>query len=195
MEGTPMLDVFADGNTSNPEIYSDIFGEYQRYDKFFWSVGIFAGNGANEAIKRAIDARLEVFYPYRLNKSGDFTPLWKNYLFIEWIDNLSVDVCNHCNKFIRFISFDDSNKPFLVKYDSISECLEMMRMGKYNIGNPVRSFRNAGSKVMIRDQNSNFDRMRVLLLCDITPNMSSTRRVPVELNGWRVLIEINKLWL
>jgi hypothetical protein len=190
-----MLDVFANDNTSESKTYSDIFGEYQQYDKFFWSVGIFAGNGANEAIKHAIDEHLEVFYPYRLNKSGDFTPLWKNYLFIEWIDNLSIDVCNRCNKFIKFISFDDSNKPFLVKHDSINECLEMMRMGKYNIGSPVRSFRNAGSRIMIRDQNSNFDRMRVLLLCDVTPNMSGTKRIPVELNGWRVLIEVNKLWL
>jgi hypothetical protein len=194
MGDAQMLDMFGANNTNDTEIYSDLFGTYQQYDKFFWSVGIFAGNGATEAIKYALDARLEVFYPHHLNKNGDFVPLWKNYLFIEWIDNVSVSVCRKCNKFIKFISFDENNRPFLVGRNNIDECLEMLKMGKYNIISKERDFYPAGSVVMIRDDNY-FDRMWVKLLCDIGSFMNGKHRVPVELNGWKINIEINKLFL
>jgi len=172
--------------------YSDLFGGYNKYDKFFWAVGIFSGNGAMETIKYALDARLETFFPYKVNKRGEFTPLWKNYLFIEYINPVTTLVCRQNSKFINFINFN--GQPELIYRNAIDECLKLLRLGKYNHILPQRTYIERGTEVRIMNDN-NFDGKLVKLLCDVTPDMSDNRRIPVDFGNLKMMIEIRKLWI
>jgi transcription antitermination factor NusG len=182
-----MLDMFS---TTQEQEYMDVFGEYQKYDKFFWSVGMFSGNGAKETIRYALEAHLEVFYPHRLNKSGNFVPLFGNYLFIEYILPTTVMICRQSSKFYGFISFD--GQPELVRRNSIDECLRLLKMGKYNHVFTHHSYIRKGTLVRILSED-NFNGKLVRLLCDVAPDMPNNKRVPVDFGNIKLMIEIGKI--
>lgn len=182
-----MLDMFADDQ--RPTIVSDLFGQYNIQDKFLWAVGVFAGNGAIETLKYAIAARLETFFPYKINKNGKFTPLWRNYLFIEHSPITNI-VCRQSNKFLGFINFD--GQPELVYRNAIDECLKLLEMGKYNFSIARRAPIGKGSYVRVTND-PNFDGKMVKLLCDIPPDINTSKKVPVELGHFKIMIEVRKL--
>lgn len=185
-----MLDVFSEEQC--PIIKNDLFGPYLDGEKFLWAVGVFNGNGANETIKYALDARLEIFFPYRMNKNGNFVPLWKNYLFIEYIPNITISICKKTSKFINFINFN--GQPELVYKNAIDECLKLLKLGKYNFIFPRRAYIEKGAIVRIMNDN-NFNGKLVKLLCDVTPDMNDNKKVPVEIGNVKMLIEIGKLFI
>lgn len=184
-----MLDVFAE---QCEIVRNDLFGTYMKDDKFFWAVGVFTGNGALETIKYAIDARLETFFPHRLNKVGNFVPLWRNYLFIEYNNPATVDTCRLSSKFLGFIKFN--GQPELVYRDAIDECLKLLKLGKYNFAHFRRPHMEKGTTVRVMND-SNFNGKLVRILCNITPDMHEARKIPVELGNLKIMIEIRKLFL
>lgn len=185
-----MLDVFS--NVQYEVLRNDLFGTYNEKDKFLWAVGVFNGNGAHEIIKYALDARLETFFPHRLNKLGNFIPLWRNYLFIEYIPPMTAQVCRQSSKFLGFINFN--GQPELVYRNAIDECLKLLQLGKYNFTHLRRSHVSKGTYVRIMNDN-NFQGKLVKILCDVTPEMHETKRIPVELGSMRMMLELRKLFI
>ena len=172
------------------QILTDYFGQYKKYDKFWWTVAIFTGNGASEVIKHAINEHLEIFYPFRLNNNGNFSPLWKNYLFIEWIQYLTPKICRRSTKFIKFITFDGQQA--LVDRHAIDECLRLLKMGEYNFSIAARPSYPAGSIFQI-NSDDNFNGKSVKLLVDLNGDVKENKKVPVECGRWKMWVEVKKL--
>jgi hypothetical protein len=78
-------------------------------DPFRWVVGVFSGNGATEIIRRANAKDLKTFYPIRRNLAGEYTPLWRAYLFVEWRETVTIDLCRATTHFIKIVSERDEN--------------------------------------------------------------------------------------
>jgi hypothetical protein len=158
-----------------------------------WILSVFYGNGAIEAIRKAIEYQLQIYYPHKINKNNQIIPIWRSYLFLEFIPKISVEVCRFSSKFVKVIT-DKDGSPILIRQSMLNESLELLKSGWYNDISPQRKYYNGGATVRINSQdfwNGKF----VRLLCDIQPSWSDDKMVPIEINGWKCLIELRKLAL
>jgi hypothetical protein len=57
-------------------------------DPFRWVCAMFASDGAVQIIRRANAKDLKTFYPIRRNFQGEYAPIWRSYLFIEFAREL-----------------------------------------------------------------------------------------------------------
>jgi hypothetical protein len=180
--GSPMFDLF----TNPPQT-----------DDFHWLVALFAGAGATEVIKRANDIPLKTFYPFKFNGKNEPIPMWKNYLFIQFVDDITIQICRSTNKFLKFIdAFDpetEVRKPVLVRKNAINESLELFHQGKFNDRVYLRRFYGYGSIVRVIE-GPLIDK-KVRLNMNIEPNMPGTKKILIDINGCRGSIELWKLAL
>jgi hypothetical protein len=165
-------------------------------DDFKWSVAIFRSHGASEVIRRANDQQLRTYYPIRRNKLGNLVPLWSNYLFIEFRNQITLSICRSTSNFIKILSLPDKdgiNHPVLVRKNAIDESLRLYALGKFDDREYRRKF--YGKNSLVRIIHGDFAGTRVQLLVDITPDMIESRKVPIHLGNWKASIEIFKLGL
>jgi hypothetical protein len=165
-------------------------------DDFKWSVAVFRSHGASEAIKRANEQQLRTYYPIRRNKIGNLIPLWSNYLFIEFRNQLTLSICRSTSNFIKILSIPDKdgiNQPILVPKNVIDENLRLFSLGKFDDIEYKRRF--YGKNSLVRIIHGEFAGTRVQLLVDIPYNMPSSKKVPINLGNWKASIEIFKLGL
>lgn len=160
-------------------------------EDFVWSVAVFRAKGAVEAIKRANEHELHTYYPFKRNKIGDLVPLWRNYLFIEFKQSLTINICRSTSTFIKILSID--NQPVLVRKDAIAENMRLLQLGKFDDKEFRRRFYGVGSFVNIIA--GEFIGRKVELLADLPPDMTWNKKVPVSIGGWRASIEVFKLAL
>jgi hypothetical protein len=165
-------------------------------DEFRWIVGVFKGDGATQVIQRAHKKELKTFYPIRRNIRGEYTPLWKAYLFIQFVEGVSIELCRTTSDFIRIISERDGDglaMPVLVRKDGINESMKLMTMGKFD--DVVFKRRTYGKGSIVRVLEGNFIDTKVRLEMDVTPDMPGGTRVRVDVNGLKATIELFKLAL
>jgi hypothetical protein len=120
--------------------------------------------------------------------------LFRNYLFVEFREHLTLDICRATTKFIKVIkTHDDDGKlvPLLVRRNHIEENKAMVLAGKFNERSLQRKFHGQGSTVRVIE--GSFIDKRVRLEADILPTMKGNYRVPVDINGIKAKIEIFKL--
>jgi hypothetical protein len=163
-------------------------------DQFRWVVAVFSGSGATEVIKRANERGFKTYFPIRINKRGDYVPLWANYLFIEFQEGVSIELCRTTTRFIKLISARDDDGilyPIMVRRDGINESLRLMMQGQFDVRPQQRPFHCKGSMVRVRE--GSFVDRQVRLEIDVTPAMRG--KVPVWIDGIRAVIEIHKLAL
>ena len=182
-----MLDMFQPQN-EKPLTKTDMFGTYNPEESFYWSVAVFNANGASEVIPHAIEHKLHIFYPFRCNKKGNFTPLWKSYLFIEYDPDLTLRICRKSLKFSYFITFN--GEPELVPKNAINECLQRLKAGEYNDKVPKTKVLSAGSIVTINIPGA-LQSLQAKLLTNVI--VGTDKKAIVMLNGWKTTIDVNKL--
>jgi hypothetical protein len=76
-------------------------------DSFRWIVDQFTGKGATRAIIKAHQCGLLIYYPIKINKKGEPVPLWANYLFIQYREFVTIDLCRNTPSFSKIISARD----------------------------------------------------------------------------------------
>jgi transcription antitermination factor NusG len=166
-------------------------------DTFSWIVALFSQGGATRAIIKANAVNLATFYPIKFNKQGDPVPLWSNYLFIEYREFISIELCRKTPNFIRIISsrdpYSDIMHPIMVRRHAIQESLRLMTEGKFNEQVFVRPFHGRGSIVRVLD--GPFLDKQVRLEIDVPSGMNGKLKVPVDINGIKATIELFKLAL
>jgi transcription antitermination factor NusG len=165
-------------------------------DEFRWVVAVCQADGATQVIKRARENELQTFYPIRRTFKGEYSPLWKNYLFVQWREFITLEVCRSTTKFMTFINTHDEEgivKPVLVRRNAIDETLRMITQGKYDERLIDRRFYGKGSIVRVIE--GNFMDRNVRLEEAILPEMHGNHKVAVDLNGIKAVIEIYKLAL
>jgi transcription antitermination factor NusG len=165
-------------------------------DEFRWVVGVFSGNGAVEVMQRAHAKEIKTYFPIKFNGKGEPVPLWRSYLFIEFVEGISIELCRTTSNFLKIISERDNDgilRPLLVKKDAISESLNLMKQGRYNDVTFKRNFYGKGSLVRVLE--GNFIDMKVKLRENVTSHMRGIHKVSVEINGIRAKIELFKLSL
>jgi hypothetical protein len=174
----------------------DLFAPQEVTDTFQWIVALFAGSGAVEAIKRANDIPLKTYYPIRFNGRGEPIPLWKNYLFMQYQENLTTQLCHSTRQFIKILSMrDDEGKiyPILVRKEAISENMRLLVSGRFNDKSYRRRHYGRGS--IVRVVEGTFIDKRVRLEMDVEPDWPGTRKVIIDINGLKGSIELWKLSL
>jgi hypothetical protein len=173
----------------------DLFSNTQSQN-FWWVVGVFRNDGATEVIKRANDIPLHTYYPIRINSRGEPVPLFKNYLFIQFVQPLTLQICHSTTKFLKLISSHDEEGilyPVLVPKDAIDENLNLVAQGKFNDRAYLRRFYGKGSLVRVIE--GIFIDKKVRLDSDITPDMPWNKKVVIDINGYKGSIELWKLAL
>jgi hypothetical protein len=158
---------------------------------FHWAVAMFKANGAVQVIRRASDNQLKTYYPFKRNRLGDFVPLWRNYLFIQFQQCLTIDICRTTSNFIKLLSIE--NQPILVRKNAINESMRLLQLGKFDDVVYKRPFYGQGSLVNIIS--GDFSDRKVELLADIPSDMPGSKKIPISINGWRANIEVFKLAL
>jgi hypothetical protein len=126
----------------------DLFGT--SIDMFRWMVGIFRSDGAMVTIRRANQNNLATYYPIRWDRSGEPKPLFQNYLFIEFQEHLTLEICRATTKFIKVIGVHDEDgilRPMLIRRNAIDENKAMVLAGKFNERGIQRRFYGKGSIV------------------------------------------------
>jgi hypothetical protein len=175
----------------------DLFTNPTQTDDFHWVVAVFSGYGAAEVIRRANNIPLKTYFPIRFNGKNEPIPMWRHYLFIQYVDNLTLEICRSTSKFLKFIdAFDpetEARKPILVRKNAINESLELFSQGKFNERSYLRRF--YGKNSIVRVIEGPLIDKRVRLTMDIEPGMPSTRKVLIDINGCRGSIELWKLAL
>jgi hypothetical protein len=165
-------------------------------DPFRWVCGLFAGDGAVQIIIRANENGLKTYYPIRRNIKGEYEPLWRSYLFIEWRETVTIDLCRTTTRFLRLISERDEAgnvQPVLVRRDAINESLRLMTQGKFDDVTFRRQFRGKGSIVRVIDDIMADKTVRLSM--DVTPDMSGNRKVLIDINGVKATIKLYQLAL
>jgi hypothetical protein len=165
-------------------------------DPFRYICGVFSGNGATEAIKRANEIPLFTFYPIRFNRHGEPTPLYRSYLFVEFREGISINLCRTTSHFIKVISERDDagiSRPILVRKEAIKESMAMVMQGRFNERIIDRRFYGKGSIVRVLD--GHFIDQKVRLDIDVTPEMNGNHKVRLDINGLKATIELFKLAL
>ena len=173
----------------------DLFGQVQSED-FHWIVAVFANTGAVEAIRKANEVPLRTFYPIRFNGRGQPIPLWRHYLFIEFRDYITSDVCRSTKKFIKVLSMRNEfgvEYPVMVRKNAINEHLGLLISGRFNDRTYLRRYYGKGS--LVRVVEGNFIDKRVKLDMDVTPDMPGNKKVMIDINGWKGSVELWKLAL
>jgi hypothetical protein len=186
-----MRDLF--GTPINGKHY-DLFGT--KRNEFHWIVGVFSGSGAVEVIKRAHEIPLATYFPIRRNVKGEYIPLWANYLFIEFRESVTIDLCRTTARFIKVISERDEDgvlHPVLIRKHAINESLKLMTQGKFDDIEFKR--RTYGRGTIVRVIEGNFIDKRVRLEMAVTPEMNGRTKVRVDIDGIRATIELYKLAL
>lgn len=174
----------------------DLFSDAHQGESFNWVVAMFAGSGAVDAIRRANDIPLKTYFPIRFNGSGIPVPLWRNYLFIEFREVLTLQLCRNTGKLLKILSMRDEDgklAPVLLRKNVIDENLGLMIMGKFNDKTYLRRFYGRGSVVRVIE--GTFIDKRVKLDMDIEPHMQGNRKVIIDINGVKGSIELWKLAL
>ena len=167
---------------------------YLDEDEFRWIVGVFRGNGAMEVIKRANG--LKIFYPVRLTFKGEYVPVWRNYLFVEFKESITINLCRTTPDFIKVISERDDDgmlRPVLIRKNAIDESMRLITQGKFDDIVFKRQFRGKGSIVRVID--GAFQDKVARLEQDVTPEMKGSYKVPISVNGVKCKIELFKLAL
>ena len=111
----------------------DLFGA--QIDSFRWIVGVFSGNGATQTIIKANKCDLLTYYPIRHNKDGEPTPIFRNYLFVEFREYITIDLCRATTNFIKVLSAGDDDglvRPMLVRRNAVDENRAMVMAGRFN---------------------------------------------------------------
>jgi hypothetical protein len=165
-------------------------------DTFRWIVGIFSGDGAPRTIIRANKSDLLTYYPVKMNQHGEPTPLFKNYLFLEWRGEATLDICRATSLFIKVLSARDDDgivRPILVRRNAVDENRAMVMAGRFNERIINRQFYGKGSIVAVL--HGIMATRRVRLEEDILPEWRGNHRVKVDMNGVKGVIEIHKLAL
>jgi hypothetical protein len=166
-------------------------------DPFRWVVCLFSGNGASDVIQRANGCGLQSYYPLRFNEKGEPRPLWANYLFLEFKEGISIELCRTTSKFIRVVSArdvgSDISKPVLVPRNAIAESMKMITDGKFDTVAHQRQFYGIGSLVTVTEGIMAYRRVR--LETDILPEMVGNCAIAVSFGNWRGTIELFKLAL
>jgi hypothetical protein len=189
-----MPDLFGGAPKVNGHRY-DLFSGKQ-IDSFRWVVGVFKDDGAIQTIIRAHKCNLLTYFPLRYNQKGMPTPLWKNYLFVEFREYITIDLCRSTSHFIKVLSARDEDgisRPILLPRNAIQESLRLVTMGKFNEVEFKRRFYVKGSLVRVIE--GSFTDRKVMLEIDVPPHMHCRTRVPVDINGIKAKIEIFKLAL
>jgi hypothetical protein len=165
-------------------------------EEFRWIVAMFTADGAAQILQTAHKHDLKTFYPIRRNIRGEYTPLWRAYLFIEWREAITIELCRTTGHFIRIISERDDDgllRPVLVRKDAINESMKLMTQGKF--GDVVFQRRAYGKGAIVRVMEGNFIDTKVRLEMDVTPAMTGQTKVRVDVNGMKATIELFKLAL
>ena len=173
----------------------DLFGQVQQ-DDFHWVVGMFTGNGATDAIRRANQVPLRTYYPIRFNGKGEPVPLWRNYLFIEYREDLTSSLCRATKKFIKVLSMrdDEGNQyPIRVRRNAIDMHMQLLMKGKFDDKTFLRRFYGRGS--LVRVVEGTFIDKRVRLEIDVTPDLPGNSKIPININGFKGSIDLWKLAL
>jgi len=163
---------------------------------FYWVCAVFNGDGAVEVIKRAYQSDIKTYFPIRKNHRNEYVPLWRSYLFVEWRETVTIDLCRTTTRFIKIVSERDEDgilHPILVRKDGINESLRMVTKGKFDDVTFQRRTYGRGSIVRVLE--GNFIDQKVRLETDITPDMVGRTKVKVDINGLRATIELFKLAL
>jgi hypothetical protein len=161
-----------------------------------WVCAVFSSDGAIQIIKRAKQHDLQTYYPIRQNHNNEYVPMWRPYLFIQWNEVITINLCRTTSKFVKIISARDDDgimQPVRVRKDAVSESLRMMTQGKFDEKKIMRRYYGKGSLVLVIDGVMH-DRT-VRLEADISPEMKGNHKVPISIDNWKGLIEIHKLAL
>jgi hypothetical protein len=187
-----MADLFAPRINGH---HYDLFGNAS-HDDFRWVCAVFSSDGAIQVIKRASQHNLQIFYPIRRNNDGNYVPMWRPYLFVQWNEGITINLCRTTSKFIKIISARDDDgimQPVLVRKDAVGESLRLVTMGKYDEKAYVGRFYGKGSIVLVRE--GNFIDTKVTLEIDVPPYMNARTKVPVDISGIKAKVELYKLVL
>ena len=169
---------------------------YLHQDTFRWVVSVFEQDGATQAIIRANRRNLLTYYPIRFNKNGEPVPLFRNYLFVEFNEYVTIELCRSTIHFIKIISAKDEDgivRPILVRRNAVDENKAMVLAGKFNERLLVRRFYGKGSLVRVIE--GTFIDKKVRLEEDVLPNWRGNHRVKVDVDGIKGVIEVYKLAL
>jgi transcription antitermination factor NusG len=182
-----MKDLF--NGAGHPSAVSEI-------DSFRWIVSVFSGNGAVDVIKRANEKEIKTFFPIRRNLRGEYVALWSSYLFIEFVEGVTINLCRTTTRFIKIVSERDEDgilQPIKVRKEGINESLRLMTQGRFDDVTFRRRFHGKGTIVMVID--GVFVDQKVRLEEPVTPDMPGRAKVKVDLNGLKATIELFKLSL
>ena len=163
-------------------------------DPFRWVCAVFSQDGAVQIIMRANKNGLKTLYPIRRDIKGEYQPLWRSYLFIEFREGITIDLCRTTTHFIKIVSERDEDglqHPILVRRNAIAQSLRLVTMGKFDDSHFKRQFHGKGSIVRVIE--GNFADKKVRLEIDVPPDMNGRTRVPVDMSGIKARIELYKL--
>jgi hypothetical protein len=165
-------------------------------DPFRWIVAIFSADGAVQAIIRAHKVELRTYYPIRFNAKSEPIPVFRNYLFGEFREYVTIDLCRETPNFIKVISAHDEEgmlRPILVRRNAINEHRAMILAGRFNERAINRQFYGRGSLVRVIE--GTFIEEKVRLKEDMFPDWKGNHRVKVDIDGIKGVIEVYKLSL
>jgi hypothetical protein len=172
----------------------DLFGT--QIDSFRYICGVFSGDGATQILRRANEIPLATYFPIRFNGKGEPVPLWRSYLFIEFREGVTINLCRTTSHFLKVVSerdVDGLQHPVLVKREAVKQSMAMVIAGKYNERVINRQFYGRGSIVRVIE--GTFIDQKVRLEEDVFPHMRGNYRVKVDLNGLKATVEVYKLAL
>jgi hypothetical protein len=165
-------------------------------DLFRWVVAIFSQDGATRAIIKANNANLLTYYPVRFNNKGEPVPLFRNYLCIQFVEDITINLCRGTPKFVKILTAHDDEgllRPMLVRRNAVDENKAMVLAGRFNERFIRGGFYGKGSIVAVL--HGIMATRRVRLEEDILAEWRGNHRVKVDMNGVKGLIEIHKLAL
>jgi hypothetical protein len=165
-------------------------------DTFRWIVGVFQADGAVQVIKRAYEHELATFYPIRINRRGEYVPLWANYLFVEFRELVTIQLCRSTSKFLQIISTHDEEgilRPVFARRNAIEETLRLLAQGKFNELEYKRRFYGRGSIVRVIE--GALADKTVRLDEDILPTARGNQKIKIDINGIKATIDLFKLAL
>jgi hypothetical protein len=166
-------------------------------DPFRWLISLFGQGGATLAIIKANKLGLSTYYPIRINANGDPTPLWRNYLMIEFRDFVTIDLCRNTPHFINIISArdpgDDLSRPVMVRRHAVQQNMEMVLAGHFDAVAHQRAFYGRGSLITVIE--GALIERKVRLEADIPPDMPGHYAIAISIGSWRGTIELFKLAL
>jgi hypothetical protein len=174
----------------------NLFQGNQTIHDFNWIVATFQGCGASDVIQRANQIPLKTYYPLKMNIYGNLVPLWRNYLFLEFRECVTISICRSTYKFINIISSHDEEgnlKPVLVPKNSINENLSLVQQGVFDNKSYSRRFYGKGSLVNVID--GVFSNRKVRLEDDLDPWIPGNKEISVSIGGWNGKIEVHRLAL